>query len=140
MSQAVTVPRIFYLMDELEAGQKGSNDGTISWGLENNDDNTLTNWNGMIIGPARTPFQNRIYNLQIVCGDDYPDKPPEVRFVTRINMDGVGGNGQIDNSKVPSLRTWRRGMLIRNVLFDIRTMMTQKENAKLTQPPDGTCY
>lgn len=47
---------------------------------------------------------------------------------------------QIEPRKVDALRNWTNDSSIKQILIDIRKQMTQKENFKFSQPPEGTSF
>lgn len=130
------------MLEELEEGQKGgSADGSISWGLDNEEDNTLTAWSGSILGPSRTPFEGRIYELEITCGTNYPDTAPVVRFVTKINLPYVSPTGEI-SSNLNIISQWKREYTIKSLLQMIQRTMVDKKICKdfKAQPAEGSKY
>ncbi|KAF8877877.1 UBC-like protein [Infundibulicybe gibba] len=135
------VPRNFRLLEELEKGEKGIGDGSCSYGLEDGDDIMMSNWNGTIIGPGHTVHENRIYSLKITCGDLYPDTPPEIQFISRVNLPFVDPtNGKVNPSKLPALASWTRNNSLESLLVDIRKEMASFNNRKLPQPPEGSTF
>ncbi|BFZ64821.1 E2 ubiquitin-conjugating protein mms2 [Saitoella coloradoensis] len=133
------VPRNFRLLEELEKGEKGIGDGSCSYGLADGEDMTMSNWNGTILGPPHSTHENRIYSLRLHCSPSYPDTPPTISFISRINLPCVNASsGHVDPSRLGVLANWRSEYTLETVLTELRREMGSGANRKLGQPAEGS--
>ena len=69
----------------------------------------------------------------MVCGPEYPNKAPEVKFNNKINLPSVNqANGRVDNLAL--LKNWKATTTMENILVSIKNEMVA--NKGLKQPPE----
>mmetsp|Transcript_25746 Transcript_25746/g.45240 ORF Transcript_25746/g.45240 Transcript_25746/m.45240 type:complete len:152 (-) Transcript_25746:2215-2670(-) len=52
-------------------------------------------WNAVIFGPEDTPWEGGTFKLTIEFSEDFPNKAPSVRFVTRMFHPNIYADGTI---------------------------------------------
>ncbi|KAM5360545.1 hypothetical protein ACJZ2D_013674 [Fusarium nematophilum] len=62
--------------------------------FELNIDNLLSR-NAVIIGPADTPFEDGTFRLVMQFEEQYPNKPPQVKFISQMFHPNVYATGEL---------------------------------------------
>lgn len=57
-------------------------------------DNVMT-WNAVIIGPSDTPYEDGAFRLLLQFDEQYPNKPPTVKFLSDMFHPNVYGTGEL---------------------------------------------
>ncbi|PVF95068.1 hypothetical protein CPB86DRAFT_776389 [Serendipita vermifera] len=52
-------------------------------------------WNAVIFGPADTPFEDGTFKLVLTFEESYPNKPPHVKFLSRMFHPNVYATGEL---------------------------------------------
>ena len=89
--------------------------------LVNND---IRHWKGRIKGPIDTCYQGGIFDVDIMIPDDYPFKPPKMKFDTKIwhpNISSVTGAICLDILK----NEWTPALTIRTALISLQALMCE---------------
>lgn len=81
----------------------------------------LYKWQAHIVGPSDSPYQNGLFQLNIVFPFDYPFKPPKICFVTKIYHPNINSNGAICLDILKD--QWSPALTIGKVLLSISSLL-----------------
>jgi len=59
------------------------------------DDGNLMQWNAVIFGPHDTPFEDGTFRLTLSFTEEYPNKAPVVKFVSKMFHPNIYADGSI---------------------------------------------
>ncbi|PKK65425.1 ubiquitin-conjugating enzyme [Rhizophagus irregularis] len=82
----------------------------------------LFHWKAIIIGPPDSPYEGGVFHLDIHFTEDFPFKPPRVRFITKIYHPNIDSNGHIDLDILKY--NWSPALSTSNLLLSICSFLT----------------
>jgi ubiquitin-conjugating enzyme E2 D len=85
-------------------------------------DDDMNTWDATIIGPEKTPYESGIFKLIIEIPDNYPFKPPKVKFTTRIFHPNINKNGSICLDILS--KNWSPALTLSKVLLSISSLLS----------------
>ena len=83
-----------YVMSAANSAQRMQTDPPAGVSASPVPDNVMT-WNAVIIGPADTPFEDGTFRLVMHFEEQYPNKPPSVKFISQMFHPNVYATGEL---------------------------------------------
>jgi len=82
----------------------------------------LMSWNATIKGPPNTPYEEGTFNITLTFDNDYPVKPPSVKFLTLMYHPNIYKDGKICVDILqPS--EWTPAQNVRTILVSIMSLL-----------------
>ena len=103
----------------------------------NKDD--IMNWTAIIIGPNDTPYEGGLFKINIYFTDEYPIKPPILKFKTPIyhpNINPTSGAICIDILK----NNWSPALTIQKVLLSVVSLLNEPNSDDPLVPDVANIY
>lgn len=82
----------------------------------------MYNWEATIIGPSDSPYSGGIFKLKLQFCDDFPFKPPKVKFITKILHPNIDCYGNICLDILN--KNWSPVLNVTKLLLSISSLLT----------------
>ncbi|KAI8903772.1 ubiquitin-conjugating enzyme/RWD-like protein [Gorgonomyces haynaldii] len=88
----------------------------------------ILHWDGVLTGPSNSPYESAKFKFTITFPTDYPFKPPNIKFVTRIYHPNIDESGAICLGLLKS-DAWKPSTSILTVLSSLVSLLAEPNPA-----------
>ena len=85
-------------------------------------DDNIYEWEATIIGPGDSPYSGGIFRLSMLFSNDFPFKPPRVKFITKILHPNIDEYGNICLDILN--KNWSPVLNVSKLLLSISSLLT----------------
>ena len=96
----------------------------VSVSMENGN---IYKWDAIITGPQDSPYEGGIFRLNITFPVDYPFRPPEVTFITKVYHPNINFKGDICLDILKE--QWSAALTVRSVLVSLCSLLNEPNPA-----------
>lgn len=100
-------------------------------------DNVMV-WNAVIIGPADTPFEDGTFRLMLKFDEQYPNKPPSVKFLSSMFHPNVYASGDLCLDILQN--RWSPTYDVAAILTSIQSLLNDPNTASPANVEAATLY
>lgn len=98
----------------------------------------MYHYEGIIIGPLDTPYENGVFPFNMDLPTDYPMKPPKIQFNTKIFHPNIFPNGYICLSILKE--EWSAALAIRKTLLSVQSLFNDPNPNDPSNPEAAHYY
>ncbi len=109
------------LLKDLKKIEKESAEGQNPGITATPEEDSLFRWNAVIFGPDETEWEGGVFRLSLEFTEEYPNKPPKVKFLTKMFHPNIYNDGSICLDILQSM--WSPVYDISSILTSIQSLL-----------------
>ena len=122
-------------MSDLKAVKQNPPEGVSASPIS--EDNLMI-WSATVFGPDDTPWEGGIFSMRLTFNDQYPDKPPRVRFTSEMFHPNIYPDGTLCMDLIQD--NWSPIYTVCSILIAIRSLLTDPNCASPANPEAAHLY
>mmetsp|Transcript_14822 Transcript_14822/g.17903 ORF Transcript_14822/g.17903 Transcript_14822/m.17903 type:complete len:156 (+) Transcript_14822:297-764(+) len=123
------------LMSDLKAIKQEPPEGCSA--SPQSDENIFV-WGGAIFGPDESPWEGGVFSLRLTFSEQYPEKPPRIRFTSDVFHPNVYSDGLLCMDIIQD--QWSPCHSVCTLLTSIRSLLCDPNPASPANPEAAQLY